>query len=514
MSGSEFLPPDEMSLEAAGDALSVRLPVRERGLGETDRTYYDTFDGLVHEAGLYAVHERGRIALVDRNTGAEIASMRMPQPTQPLLARDLDDGPLRNALLPVIDVRALLPLAHVHSRVRALDVLDGESKTVVRMSLEQPALISSAGREKALRPRLRLAVVRGYDSYLESVRRRVEEELAFRPADQAIVDEAVRAAGGVPGGIPSKIHVALSADQRSDAAVCAVLRRLLDVIEANLEGTIADIDSEFLHDFRVSVRRSRAVQRECKGVFAPDELAAFRTEFRWLQQATGDSRDLDVYVLEFDSLRAFVPESMRTDLGPLLVVLRGRRLTARRAMVRELRDQRCERLLSEWGALLEDLGSRPTDDRPDATVPIGELAARRIRTVYRRMVKMGRAIDGDSPAEDYHELRKKGKELRYLLELFGAPLFPPEVVKPMIRTLKSLQDVLGRHQDREVQVATLSALRDEVSAHPSGPAALMAMGALVMRLGEDARATRAAFAESFAQFASKSQRELVEDTFA
>ena len=76
------------------------------------------------------------------------------------------------------------------------------------------------------------------------------------------------------------------------------------------------------------------------------------------------------------------------------------------------------------------------------------------------MVKLGGAIDDDSPAEDYHELRKRGKELRYLLELFGAPLYPGEVVKPMIKSLKSLQDVLGRHQDREVQVAMLSSLGD------------------------------------------------------
>ena len=37
---------------------------------------------------------------------------------------------------------------------------------------------------------------------------------------------------------------------------------------------------------------------------------------------------------------------------------------------------------------------------------------------------MGRRSTGPVPAEDYHELRKKGKELRYLLELFGAPLYP------------------------------------------------------------------------------------------
>jgi CHAD domain-containing protein len=514
MSGADFLPPDEMSLDTAGDVLSVRLPVRYGRVRESDRTYFDTFDGLVRGAGLTAVHDQGRMTLVDRESGAEVASMAMAQPTHPLLAVELEPGQLREALVPVVDVRALLPLAHVHSRVRPLDVLDGESKTVVRMTLEEPTLVSPGGRETPLRPRVHLAVVRGYDAQLESVRHRLEHDLAFKPADQPVVDEAVRAAGGAPGGIASKVHVPLSPEQRSDAAVCAVLNRLLEVIDANLEGTIADTDSEFLHDFRVSVRRTRAVQRECKGVFAADELAAFRAEFRWLQQATGDSRDLDVYVLEFDALRAFVPESMRADLDPLLTVLRSRRLAARRMMVRELRDDRCKRLLADWRALLEELVEQAPGDRPDATTPIGELAARRIRTVYRRMVKMGRAIDRDSPAENYHELRKKGKELRYLLELFGTPLFAADVVKPMIKTLKSLQDVLGRHQDREVQVTTVRSLRDEVSALPGGPAALMAMGVLVMRLHEDEQAARDEFAEHFADFASNDRRRLVKDTFA
>jgi CHAD domain-containing protein len=88
------------------------------------------------------------------------------------------------------------------------------------------------------------------------------------------------------------------------------------------------------------------------------------------------------------------------------------------------------------------------------------------------------------------------------------------VVKPMIRALKALQDVLGRHQDREIQVATLSSLRDEVAGLRGGPAALMAMGVLVERLDSDQRAARAEFAERFAAFASTAQRRLVRDTFA
>jgi CHAD domain-containing protein len=129
------------------------------------------------------------------------------------------------------------------------------------------------------------------------------------------------------------------------------------------------------------------------------------------------------------------------------------------------------------------------------------------------MVRAGSAIDESSPAEDYHELRKQGKELRYLLELFGAALYPGEVVKPMIKTLKALQDVLGRHQDREVQVALLRSLGPEIARAEGGEAALMALGALIARLSEDERAARGEFAGRFAEFASKPQRRLVKETF-
>ena len=424
-------------------------------------------------AGLSLVHEDGRLSLIERETGLVQASLATAPPRMPLFAGELEPGPLRDSLGDLTDVRALLPLVQVQLRERRMSVLDGEQKTVVRLALEETSLAGPAGAVSPLRPRLRITPVRGYDSERHSVLLTLEQELGFTPADEPLVDEAVRVAGGVPGGFPAKIDVPLRAQERADTAAAAVLRALLEVIEANLEGTIEDLDSEFLHDLRVSVRRSRAVQRELKGVFPSSDLAHFRAEFRWLQQATGDVRDLDVHVLEFDAMRALVGgpgyESMRDDLDPLLDVLRARRAEAHSRLVEDLRSSHTTRLLSSWRAFLDRLEEADEAERPDAARPIGAVAGERIRKVYRRMVRMGNAIDESSPAEDYHELRKKGKELRYLLELFGAPLYPGEVVKPMIKTLKGLQDVLGRHQDREVQVALLRSLGGEVAQAKRAP---------------------------------------------
>jgi CHAD domain-containing protein len=505
---SDYLLPEGASAAAASRAIAAVLDVRGGRLCSDERAYYDTFDGLLHAAGLVAVWEKGELALIERDSDRIRAREALSKPTSPLFARDLPDGRLSEALTELIDLRALLPVVQVRCRERPLDVVNRDGKTVVRLRVQQPTL----GRRR-LRGRVHAAAVRGYESAYRRVGQTFETQLGFQPAP-SLVDEAVLAAGGSPGGVSARIDVALAPEQRADTAAALILGALLQVIEDNRDGAIADLDSEFLHDLRVAVRRSRAVQRELRGVFPPRELPRFRLEFRWLQQATGDARDLDVHVLEFGAMRALVPEPAQGELEPVLAVLRARRSAAHRRTARALRSERMATLLAQWRGLLDRLEELRLEDRPDAAQPIARLAARRIAKVYRRMVKMGEAIDPLGPAQDYHELRKQGKELRYLLELLGAPLYPDEVVRPMVKALKALQDVLGRHQDREIQVALLRSLGPEVSAAADGPAALMAMGMLVERLEADKLAAQEAFAERFAAFAAKPQRRLVRDTFA
>jgi CHAD domain-containing protein len=522
MTDDELLPPSDREPRAATLALGAALADHGLSLAAAEprassRIYLDTFDGRLRGAGLDAVHirpgadESGRLVVLDRDTGGERASLTMPAPRGPLLALDLAPGGVRDALLPIVDVRALLPLVELRFESTDFAVLDEDRKTVVRLSLEHGSLIPAES-AKPLRARLHIEPVRGYNRERQRVGA-LATELGFTTPRQRLLDEAVLAAGGAPGGTSSKIGVELLPTQRADAAAAAIMRRLLEVIDDNFDGTIADTDAEFLHDLRVAVRRTRSVLRELRDVFPLAELSHFRTEFRWVQGITGPSRDLDVYVLDFGELRGIVPEAMRGDLDPVLRVLHDHRENAHRAMVRDLQSPRMRTLRRDWDAFLEELVALPTADRSEAERAIGELAAERIRRVYRKMLKMGDAIDDSSPSEDYHEIRKTGKELRYLLELFGAPLFGADTIKPMIKTLKALQDVLGRHQDREVQVVKLRELAEPVSALPGRAAALMAMGVLVERLHEQELEARAEFAETYAEFASKEMRAQVKAVF-
>jgi CHAD domain-containing protein len=464
----EYVAEQRPSLHAIQAALDGAFTLRRVSEGVRELTFYDTFDALLREEGM-------TVAVVD------VADI-------PAEARE------------IAGTRALLPLATVSVHTETVALLDELDKTVLRAELLAP---------EGLAPRILLHGLRGYEDVFEQV----SSALGLAEAQTSLRDEAIIAAGGRPEGISAKVRVELDPEARADTAVQTVLEALWHVIDANFPGTIANTDSEFLHDLRVSVRKTRAVLKEFKGVFSPELLAIWRAEFKWLQEVTGDSRDLDVYLEDFDELVGLVEGEDRTALEPLRTVLGQRRGTARRQMARELRSGRARALGRGWGALTAALTAMPTEDRPDAERAIDAVASERIAKVYRQMVKMGKAIDSDSPAEAYHELRKQGKELRYLLELFGLALHDPAVVKPMVKALKDLQDVLGRHQDREVQGATVRGLADPVAAQPGGPEALIAMGVLVRALAADERAARREFAKAFLAFSSPAQRRLVKATF-
>lgn len=482
-----LLLPEAADHDSARAALEEHLDLRVGRSRAVVTTFYDTFDGRLRADGLTLRHADGKLTLIDRQTEATLTA------EAPASARifdfDLPDA-LRGTLADVIEMRALLPVAKVRTRMLPLSVLNADEKTVVRLTVQTHA---------GLHGRISATAVRGYDQDLERVTALLTETLGWAPAAVPLVDEAIAAAGGDPTGTSSKLDLALDGGAPANEAAAIVFARLLEVIDANLPGTLDDVDSEFLHDLRVAVRRSRSLQRQFKSIY-PERLQHHRDEFKRLQQITGDLRDLDVYLLDFPELRASLPERMQADLDPLKTVLETHRARALRETRRGLRAQRTRDALTDWAAFIKQA---PTSEQT-----VRDLASERIAKVYKRMVKMGRGIDDDSPAEDLHELRKVGKELRYLLEFFSS-LYPNDVVKPFIKTLKGLQDQLGRFQDREVQANALRELSSEVE----NPPTVMAMGVLVDRFIKEEIAARAEFADRFAVFASKAQRAIVKEHF-
>ena len=98
-----------------------------------------------------------------------------------------------------------------------------------------------------------------------------------------------------------------------------------------------------------------------------------------------------------------------------------------------------------------------------------ELALDTTGRAFRRIVAQGAAITAESPPESLHDLRKRAKELRYLLEFF-ASLHDPVAYRKVVGELKSLQDGLGDFQDSQVQREEIHALADAMGLLLSSPA--------------------------------------------
>lgn len=504
----------QLDLSAAAELLSASAAIRDRGCRERELVFLDSADRLLRGAGFDAVHQGHWLELRSRTDGTSRGRCRLEAVDGPLRLSSLQAPELGGRLRKLVGERALLAVIRVSLQAWSIDVLDELQKTVVRVELQGvKARTSPRGPSAELGTLIHLQGLRGYEPELFRLGERLLEVPGVVLAGEPLADQALRACGGNPEGLSSRVEVALSPDLRADAAAAAVSRRLLEVIEDNLPGAVEDLDPEFLHDLRVAVRRTRSVQRELKRVFPAVELARHRDAFRWLQRVTGEVRDLDVQLGEFDELLGLVPAAARPDLDPLREVLLRRRQRAQERLVVDLSGRRTRAMLRDWAALLEDLVELPREDRPDSATPIGRLVARRVAKVHHRMVKMGREIDETSPAGALHDLRKRGKELRYLLELFAVRLGPESVVTPMVKSLKGLQDVLGRHQDRQVQIELIRSLAEEVAERPGGPRALVAMGALLSALDQDEQAARCEFTDRFSGFAGRPQRKLVKETF-
>ena len=508
------------------------------------RTWLDTFDWRLYRSGLLLeyipLHRGGELRLTALPAAAATPTTTLvaatPRPTpsstpgagmraasaglviavQPVagwrssrahLAADLPAGPVADRVAGLIAPRALQSVVSVTTTVAVSRLLNEDAKTVARLLVERPALVATAGMPTVpkLAPRISVLAVRGYPGQARRAARIVSESGGAALGTGTLLDEALAALGRTPADYSNKVNAKITGGMASAQAVAIILLRLLDMAEVNAPGVVKDIDTEFLHDFRVAVRRTRAALKLLGGALSlPGGTAGFAREFKWLGDVTTPTRDLDVHLLGFEDMVKSLKAAKPDDLEPFRAYLTERRATAFRALSRALRSQRFRDLMREWRATLTPISEGKAvggRKRTGMRISAATLAAESTRRAFVKVARMGGAITPDSPHESLHDLRKRCKELRYALEFF-APLHTPSAYARVVGDLKRLQDCLGIFQDDEVQIAEIRSLATAMlAAHEAPAVTLLAMGEITAGLAAGQAAARADFERRFADFA-------------
>jgi CHAD domain-containing protein len=453
----------------------------------------DTFDRRLDVEGLTLEHQiasSGERLVLGRPDGTSAVAVSGEDLRWPARADVLPSGPIREAVAPVLGIRALMVVSDERRCVYRLDLRNEGGKIVVRVSLDEPVAATGSP------ARLTVHRLRGYDDQARRV-------------DRLLVGLGLRRVGHGEDRAPSSALKTSGADRSAPARVllAAALSGFLLAMCENLPGLLDDVDTEFLHDFRVAVRRTRATLKLGRPALPEVMRSRWEPAFKALGDLTTPVRDLDVYLLDLPTMSHWLVTADPTDLDLLAVYLARRRALERGKLVRSLRSAAFRRLVTAWDAELAGLVG-PSRDAELEHLSGGQWADRSIFGAYRRVARGGAAIGADSPPKDLHELRKRCKELRYALEVC-APVLPEGPRKRVVADLKGLQDVLGRFQDAEVQRWAMRGFAGEMMAEGTSAGAVLAMGELIGHLDVEQDRARREFDAAFARFERPSSLRLM-----
>ena len=502
--------PDGYDVRQLLRELAERYPVRtERSESET-LSIYDTFDWRLYHRSLVLYTAGTRLFLRRLFETETLHHVEITAP--PVFLRDIPDDDLKKELAPILSVRALRKLAELHSRSTPYRIANREGKTVARILHEEIRILPDTD-APALSETLWWKPARGHPGGSREVRMRLEEAGFTAHEKEDVFFAAMKESGIEPGGYSTKPDIPLDPGMRSDEATKMVLRFLLQVMRVNEENLEADLDTEFLHDYRVALRRTRSALSQMKQVFPRESIRRFRKDLSSVAKISNPLRDLDVYLLNESAYREMLPASLRDDIDPLFDCLRKKRSRVFREVIRRGKSKPYRKLFQEWDEFLQKPGTDvPT--APDAALPIRDVAQRRIRKKYERVLREGNRALEDPKDERLHLLRIECKELRYLLEFFSR-LFPRRKIRVLVGQLKNLQDLLGSCNDLRVQEhCLLDVARELRKTGRQSKKTPLAIGSLVGTLNREKQTLQGAFAETFAEYASPANQKSFRELFA
>lgn len=489
-----YLVGETLSSSELASWLCRQLEMTDDGLSKVSLRYLDTADWDLYRHNLVLeeciVEKDRRLRLMTLGERRLLSSLESKK--RPRFSFEIVESLLGKRLAPIIGTAELLCMARMKGKIHCFHRRNEDGKTVLKLQLEMLNVVKSKTASISLTPRLQLTPVRGYQDYFDSAHMAIQKELGFTATKQ---DRLLSAR-------TSTIVNLADEDMRSDAesaaeSIHAKLLEWLETAKANVAGIYADSDPEHLHDFRVSIRRTRAALKHLRKAFPPARIKPLAREFADLAQNSSPLRDFDVMIANLKQQQHELPDEHRSEMTPIFRLLRAERTEARRRLLNWLSSQRYGQLIEQWEEMLVG-GELKSALAPGSPHPLEQIAAEGISELFHLTLAQGKSISPTTESTLLHELRKTLKKLRYTLELFE-PLYKKGKIKKILKSLKGLQEGLGELQDADVQMESLRWVRAQID-HKTHPGSITAIDALIELRREQEQQARRELGQAFEAF--------------
>lgn len=473
------------------------------------RVFYDTFDWLLYNNGaVLEAHEDEQSRRIywrankESNLKIQLGVKQVPQ-----LASDLADCEFRRQLKSIISVRELIPRIKIKIKRQPLVVLDNKEKVVARVIFNEHWYYPSKVRAGVvLGKRISIKPVKGYADEFDQVVS-FFRPLELREAQDNMMKLALAESGTSTTEYTTKLNLFLDPEMPAEEALKEILHRLLEIMQQNAAGSIRGKDTEYMHDYRVSIRKTRSALTQINKVFPQGIITRYNQFFSGLGKLTNPVRDLDVFQLKLESYQRGLKQAAQNRLQPLREHLAQSRAEAQKKFVYTLKSPEYRLSIKEWREYLES----PDPTKPpleNSATKIYKLSDELIWNIYQLALDEGNAITDDTEAEALHELRKTCKKLRYLMEFFQS-LYPAKRIRELIQAMKELQDNLGEFNDLHVHRSIIKKFIKQSSDRDANKTCKQLMDNLEQRQMK----TRLRFAECYAAFSSSDNQGNFRDLF-
>lgn len=428
-------------------------------------------------------------------------------------AANLPDGKLKSRLVKVLGARAMMRVATIQINRQTLVKRNEDDKIILRIHFDTYKLLNPhTGTFALFEKRILLVPLRGYSSTLTSVAAHIAEKPALCEVGTDIAETLFERCGFKHIGNITKSDSQLDAELPIAMAAKIILNALFETLMTSETRILHHKKPKNLHNYRIAVRKTRALLHQLKGVYDSNALKKFKKAFKWLGEITTPPRDMDVYRQKFDEYRQILPEDRREHLVFLRDRLSKKQEEGYNHFIQALTSQRYQQLKQDYQIFLqkpEGIISR----QMLADKPVLQVANQRIWKLYKQVLKEGHAIHESSPSTELHELRKTCKKLRYMIEFFQV-LYNKKKIRSAIMVLKKLQENLGDYNDLSLQQHVLHDVMCEVEGDAvfdeNNKRAMDYLNRYLQQLGQ---MKRAEFASLFREYSAKKNLDMFHKLF-